>query len=122
MIDFNENYIYHTIKIKGKDTTVKVKKLSYLDRVDFNTKIFDSESATIGGIQENNLRVNLSEILKAPIFLFIRTVKEIEGFDEWKTMKEKEKENFIRQWIEYDSDEFAKNIESLENIVGKLLG
>lgn len=121
MINFEIKFIEKRVKINNEDYTVKLMKISPLVRAEFQAKLLNSDTCTIGALQNGDAKVNLDILAKKDLYLLAYVVKKIEEFNEYEAMSFRQKLDFYESFANVNPDEFEKFLNDVKSEVGDLL-
>lgn len=121
MIDFTQNVVPLTLTISEQERACGVVKVNNLMRAEFQARLIDTTTATVGNIQTGDTKINLKAFAEKDLYLLAWCIVKIDGEERWEKWKEAEKIQWLKSWATAFPNEFEKAVETVKNTCGDLL-
>lgn len=121
MIEFTREAKEITLQIGKAERKCTLKPVSAYNRAEFQARLLDTATATIGNIQNGETKINVKVLTEKDFLLFSWVVLSIDGEERWEKWNEKERLAWLKDWAECLPDEFSTAVASIKEVCGDLV-
>lgn len=110
-----------TLPIAGEERVCVVKPVSAYLKAEYQARLIDTSTATIGAIQSGDTKINIKALADKDLYLLAWTIISIAGEERWDRWDEKQRMSWLKQWSEALPAEFNQAVETIRKTCGDLI-
>lgn len=121
MIEFTRETKEITLQIGKAERKCTVKTVSAYNRAEFQSRLLDTTTATIGNIQNGETKINVKALTEKDFLLLAWVLLSIEGEERWEKWSEKDRLAWLKDWADCLPDEFSTAVAQVKEVAGDLV-
>ncbi len=121
MIEFQKETKEIMLTVGKAERKCTLKPVSAYNRAEFQARLLDTATATIGNIQNGETKVNIKALTEKDFLLLAWTIITIDGEERWEKWNEKERLAWLKDWAECLPDEFSAAVAQVKEVCGDLV-
>lgn len=121
MIEFTRETKEIMLTVGKAERKCTVKPVSAYNRAEFQARLLDTATATIGNIQNGETKINVKVLTEKDFLLLAWVLLSIEGEERWEKWSEKDRLAWLKDWAECLPEEFGVAVSQIKEACGDLV-